>query len=399
MEISVKNFMRFIPPKKNTRSSTGDQKNSTEKSWFQPVGDVNESYVYSAFYDNRDTPVIRIIAILRDDLTPGVFRCVSHRKAEQRVFYPTVLEYIPEPKWGYKYRSGMIICKLANSSNPPEIISVVSSSTLDTEPLGNPSNYLHVQKDTILQRNFTRCTPPLYEFHDKMALIQMMETDLMFGMEMFIMYDFRDSTVDDVFRYYQRNGVLKVQQWNLPIKPSDIYYYGQLAHVHDCLYRNMHQSKYVLFADVDEVVVSPLFKTWHSLTDKNFQNKNCAAASFTSAFFPTFFNSTTKDFTGRRDAMKYSMTYLLKTTHTRLIPNRSKVLVKPKLVYYMDVHKVAKFYSKAYHKCSVSTKEALLHHYRSKYLLDMRTPYAEENTMHTLSERLVPNIIKTFSNL
>ncbi|KAK6172853.1 hypothetical protein SNE40_016430 [Patella caerulea] len=102
MEISVKNSMHLIPSTKNTRSSTGDHQNSTETSGFQPVGDANESYVYSAFYDNRDAPVIRIIAILHDHLTPDVFKCVSRIEAEQRVFYPAVLEYIPEPKWGYK---------------------------------------------------------------------------------------------------------------------------------------------------------------------------------------------------------------------------------------------------------------------------------------------------------
>ncbi|XP_050416498.1 beta-1,4-galactosyltransferase galt-1, partial [Patella vulgata] len=381
--ISVNNSIRFI------RSLTGDEKNYTVKSGFQPVGDVHESYVYSAFYDNRDAPVIRIVAILRDHLTPDVFKCVSHTVAEQHVFYPAVLEYIPEPRWGYKYRSGIITCKLSNSPQKSEIISVVSSSTLETEPMKNLSNYLHVQKHTILQRNFTRCVPSFYDFHDKMALIQMMETDRMFGMEMFIMYDFRESTVNDVLRFYQRNGVVKLQQWNLPINTSDIHYYGQLAHVHDCLYRNMHQSKYVLFADVDEVVVSPVFKTWHGITDKYFQNKNCAAASFTSAFFPTFFNSTTKNFTGRNDAMKYSMTYFLKTTHAKVLPKqgaRSKVLVKPEFVSFMEIHKAAKFYNKAYHECLVSTNEALLHHYRTKYSIDMRTPYAEDNTMHTLSE-------------
>ncbi|KAK6172850.1 hypothetical protein SNE40_016427 [Patella caerulea] len=102
IEIYVNNSLRFIRLKNNTRSSTGDEKKSTAEFGFQPVGDVHESYVYSAFYDNRDAPVIRIIAILHDHLAQDVFKCVSHIEAEHRVLYPAVLEYIPEPKWGYK---------------------------------------------------------------------------------------------------------------------------------------------------------------------------------------------------------------------------------------------------------------------------------------------------------
>jgi hypothetical protein len=47
-----------------------------------------------------------------------------------------------------------------------------------------------------------------------------------------------------------------VQKWNLPTgNVSELWDYGSLAALNDCLYRNMNTSGYVLFLDLDEFIV------------------------------------------------------------------------------------------------------------------------------------------------
>ncbi|KAK6175656.1 hypothetical protein SNE40_014064 [Patella caerulea] len=303
----------------------------------------------------------------------------------------------------FRYQSAMIICKLSNSSENTETVSVVEKSVLRANKTLTPTNYLNVTKNNNIKRNFTRCIPVLYDFHDKMALIQMLETDILFGMEHFIIYynnDHNQSTVDDVLEFYQRKGVLELIKWDLPVKTKDIHYHGQIANMHDCLYRSMHRSTYVLFADVDEVVISPVFKSWGGLTN-NCLKLNCAALQFQNAFFPVVFKSTNKNFSGMVDAVKYNMTFFLKTTHTKIHSHgdRSKLLVKPESIYFLFIHSVVKYYSKESQTCKVKHKDAMLHHYRKKLAIDMKTPYLENTIIHSLSSRLIPNIIKAMNSV
>ncbi|KAK6175653.1 hypothetical protein SNE40_014061 [Patella caerulea] len=68
---------------------------------FQPVGDLNMTYVYSAYYDDRSLPVIRIVALVRNHSPLDSFICVSQTESKNLTIHEAQLEYIPEPHWGY----------------------------------------------------------------------------------------------------------------------------------------------------------------------------------------------------------------------------------------------------------------------------------------------------------
>ncbi|KAK6175184.1 hypothetical protein SNE40_013699 [Patella caerulea] len=405
--------------------STALQQRGAKNVEFQPVGDLNKTYLYSAYYDNRSSPMIRIIAIVRNYSPLDTFICVSQTETKNLTIHETQLEFIPEPRsWGYAYQSAMIICKLTNSTQNTETVSVIEKSALRTNITLRPLNYMNVTKNKLKQ-NFSRCIPVLHDFHDKMALIQMLETDILLGMEHFIMYynDDYPSTVGGVLEFYQSKGFLELHHWNLPINTGDIHYYGQIANMHDCLYRLMHRSKYVLFADIDEVVISPVFKSWLDLTN-NLLKPNCASLQFPNVFFPIAFKSTNKKFSGMTDALKYNMTFFLKTTQTKVhsIGDRSKQLVKPESIYFLNIHSVLTYYCKESQTrpdsvyilyiypvlkyfnmdpqtCNVNHKDAMLHHYRNNVTSDMNKPYVENTIMHTLSGHLIPNILKTMNSI
>ncbi|ESO96374.1 hypothetical protein LOTGIDRAFT_176594, partial [Lottia gigantea] len=228
-----------------------------------------------------------------------------------------------------RYKGGFIRCNLTKTEKP-KAISIVLHSQIKKNRNFTPKIKLTVQYPSKFLRNFTRCVPAFYNFTDQNALIQMLESDLMFGMNHFIMYNYTGMTpkIQQILKSYQDEGVLTLLQWNLPVLKKDIHYFGQMSNMHECILRNMYVSKYVFIADVDEIVVSDMFSSWQSMTSSILsKHPNCGAISFRNAFFPIIFKDGAVDFPGKTIARKMGLTFLLKTTRTKLhtIGDRSKL--------------------------------------------------------------------------
>ncbi len=106
---------------------------------------------------------------------------------------------------------------------------------------------------------------PLCNFSDAQALAELFEINRILGAEHFTVYTHSiTDSLSKVLKEYIREGVAEVVDWKMPILSDrqSIRYYGQLVAMHDCLYRNMHTVKYLIFNDVDEVVVPRQHKNW-----------------------------------------------------------------------------------------------------------------------------------------
>lgn len=103
---------------------------------------------------------------------------------------------------------------------------------------------------------YTVCFPVLHSnYSNYQRLIESLEVNRMFGAQRFVIYNLSSSyDIDMVLGSYERDGIIEIVQWtSFPV--TEVHYYGQLAAVNDCLYRNLHRSTFILFADVDEIVV------------------------------------------------------------------------------------------------------------------------------------------------
>ena len=108
--------------------------------------------------------------------------------------------------------------------------------------------------------NLTVCVPPLHShYSDVDQLTEMVEAHRMFGASRFIFYNYStEASVGRYLRYYVNKGSAEVVPWplgDIPVHPSDIHYFGQLAAINDCLYRSLQRSRFITFLDLDEVLV------------------------------------------------------------------------------------------------------------------------------------------------
>ena len=156
-----------------------------------------------------------------------------------------------------------------------------------------------------------------------------------------------------------------------------VWNHGQLLAVQHCLYSNMADFDWLLFMDIDEMLVPKDARTWPELLQKTLQGLSSsddlaldqlAGLSFQSAFFQQDFRNHVTN------SIEYFQ-YLHRTQQTST--PRSKVLVRPRRVFELGIHHLSKPVMNDEEKLARDTKHSedstvlkvppsvgLIHHYR-----------------------------------
>ena len=99
--------------------------------------------------------------------------------------------------------------------------------------------------------------------------VSFIEMNRILGAELFTLYisDIDPQTQSFLRKTYGGpNGILDMIQWTKELKEKEpIHYYGEILAIHDCLYRNMHRVKYLMFVDLDEVIVPRRYFNWQDM--------------------------------------------------------------------------------------------------------------------------------------
>lgn len=289
----------------------------------------------------------------------------------------------------FRYAASFHTCYLRHDRIP------YSVSLVTDRCQASPSNELRVQFTQMPsqppQRNFTVCVTPLNKaYNNPEQLVEMIEVNRMFGAQRFVFYNHTTGTdILPYLRSYQEDGLVEVIPWQLPVTsdpwPDDpkivpeVHYYGQLAALNDCLYRNMLVSRFVVFTDLDELVVPRGgHATWaevlEAATRKELGNPPFdRTQAFPGAYViqNTFFRSDWGDDSrASRDPVvrELNLRTLLKTNReTTIYPwySRSKCIVWTKAVFTVGIHAVTGFIDD--HRVvvvRVDAADALVHHYR-----------------------------------
>jgi len=94
----------------------------------------------------------------------------------------------------------------------------------------------------------------------------MLKVHRLFGADRFVFYNYSTgSHVTAHLRRYAGDGVVSaVVPWRVPVavdvwppdpkEEPEIHYFAQLAALNDCLYRTMFRARFVVLADLDEVL-------------------------------------------------------------------------------------------------------------------------------------------------
>ncbi|RUS73384.1 hypothetical protein EGW08_018862, partial [Elysia chlorotica] len=194
----------------------------------------------------------------------------------------------------------------------------------------------------------------------------MLEFNKILGADRFVFYNYSTgSNVDQVLQKYIKSGDVTVLPWNLPVRvdtwppskqPSDVWYFGQLAALNDCLLRNRHRARYIVFSDLDEFIVPLKDSNWTELISRvrkppparspihliqRHARKNRDIFIFQCTFFRKEWPRPLPEFETVSSKLKSSvMGYTRRETEILPAGTRSKMIVNPRLVQEVGVHQV-----------------------------------------------------------
>ncbi|XP_060593408.1 uncharacterized protein LOC132747896 [Ruditapes philippinarum] len=235
----------------------------------------------------------------------------------------------------------------------------------DTVSLYYEKSLLHLPHEVTVVKTtqhfpklkFSMCVSPLHSmFNDTTQLIEWIELNWLLGVERFIFYiNSISQNVSSVLEYYKRKEIVQLITWNIPkYLEDDVHYYGQLAALNDCLYRNKGKSIYLSSTDLDEFIIpqKPEHFTWSDMMD---DLPLYSVYIVRSSFFSC----------SKQQLCKHRMTIDSYNVRDNIILRRhvrSKYIGKTSELIVMGVHYAWEIQNGG--EYTFKPEEALLHHYR-----------------------------------
>ena len=268
-----------------------------------------------------------------------------------------------------------------------------------------PRNILYIsQRNQNLRWNFTVCLAPIHSnFSDTNRLVEFIEMHRILGAQKIVVYNISiGPAVNRYLEMYKSSTFIDVHQFQLPSNFERYYaemkqwykYYSQIGAINDCLYRYMYTSKYIAFVDLDEMIIPVHNYTWNDLMSHLEQipaNQTKCGFAFQNIFYDLYF--TNDEEIERNETIKQNRIFsLLKTKRSHHVFEhfiRSKLIVNPRRLNVMSVHKIIKVCG-ACNVYKVGIDTAILHHYR---YFKKRPHWMVDRTMLRYSNDLLSRII------
>ena len=239
--------------------------------------------------------------------------------------------------------------------------------------------YVHIpsQKKTDVVHNFTVCVPTMYNHYNNTAeLVEMVEVNSMFGADKVVLYNYTTGRdIQPHLRSYQEDGKVDIIQWDLPrdiATSENVHNHGLVSCINDCIYRYMYRTKYVIVADLDELVVPRLADSWAEMLDGYLDltpGKPLihGALNFRCSFFrKEWVNGEMQQNATITSLGLRTLLHTLRESKMWLPRRRSKYLTLPELVDVAGVHVVHRYVPSnvTLKDIFVPPEHAFLHHYR-----------------------------------
>ncbi|KAJ8315236.1 hypothetical protein KUTeg_007386 [Tegillarca granosa] len=310
-------------------------------------------YVYSAYYDDRySEPSVRIMSLLSKIIKSKInIYCYFNQSNFSKRTNASIYEMCENHN--RKYGGYIISCPVPNIVKHPCNVSIkfefperkfiskeVTLNVIKIDP--GSSKY-----------KFGVCVPPLFGNVQKESLVEFIELTRILGAEHFIFYDYHilSSDFHMVLEYYRKRNIVTVIPWKLPSVVTEplIWYHGQLIAHNDCLYRSMSLLNVLGIMDMDEFVI-PRNDTlsWKQVI------LPMLVGNVVGLRFPIM----------EMMAVPKLITAGSLTRTKQLSKIRTKIMVKPHLIFEVGIHHVSKPAKENYTIQAVDSNVAFLHHYR-----------------------------------
>lgn len=340
----------------------------------------SDVFVFSAFgiysdsddFSQSDNVTVSVISVVDMDSPVRDYKCILRRKEPPTAIWTkATLQLYPESH-GRRFTAAAFSCMVKEAI-------VLDTVSLVADNRDEPSNVLPIMFPSEAKRTFTVCVPPLNSKYSKAyQLVDMMEVGRLLGADHYFFYNYSTEwNVDVVLNHYKSRGLATIIQWPLPLalqingtdgtsEEARLHYFGQLVMLNDCLNRNRGSSKYVIFQDLDELLIPKNHQSWNDMM--NSLPANMAAYMFRSSFFHLDWPDSDSELKVVKEIAKpyKAYTFIKQYREERIFGRfvRSKYIVDPFQVQVVGVHNVWIFRKggKSYH---VPPEVALVHHYRA----------------------------------
>lgn len=222
----------------------------------------------------------------------------------------------------------LLSCPLTEPLLGPSVVSIV------TQPCDDPTNAFHLrpsEKQITYERNFTICVKDMNFNKDiSSQLLEWIETNKILGAEKIDIYvDHVPEEVAAILQYYRNDdGILRI--FKAPISSNQrTLWQRRRDHIityNDCLYRNIHESHFIIPLDIDEILLPKVANNWSQLLVR-LENHGWNPAVNSAIIVRNVFFF---DFMQGMDKYKY----------TNLHINRSKIYIKRDDVRLFEFDKV-----------------------------------------------------------
>ncbi|XP_018008051.1 uncharacterized protein LOC108665766 [Hyalella azteca] len=227
-------------------------------------------------------------------------------------------------------------------------------------------------------RSSAVCVRPLYgPYNGTDSLLQfVIYYSAVLHVNQFYFYDLAMShSIKELMRKLQDAGMaLEVISWNLPTGSwSELWDYGSLSAMNDCVYRAMRKFDHVIIVDIDEFLVSKTKSNVANIYESVLRQKTGKhgdAVLVPNVFFCSEFagnlEPTGKKITGA-PSYRFKLPIFKKVIReSRAWPAtiRSKLLLTPGTVESVGHHMVNHFVAPSYINLGASTSQVVMNHYR-----------------------------------
>ena len=242
---------------------------------------------------------------------------------------------------------------------------------------------------------FSICPAPWNRLYDRAGeLLQYIEVNGLFGADNFIFYNNSVSpSLNPILDLYKNR--IEIVDWQLPVyyaqdKKREIHYFAQSSAILDCLYRAYLSSRFVVFLDMDEVLVPMRAKSWREFLPSDLSKVSALVVR------NTFFRKEWKQdarYANHSLLQRFPVDALLYTKREQKIwpaRARSKYIARPECVDIPGIHTPFKLL------CGVSAPAqpdtALVMHYRNWDNYKDAQPQIPDRRIHHFGDVIMQRI-------
>ncbi|XP_063001051.1 beta-1,4-galactosyltransferase galt-1-like [Elgaria multicarinata webbii] len=317
----------------------------------------NKTFVISSYHDNREQNVTRVIAAVRYKKVQDLYCwfCCSHGGLISIV--RATVDIHPE-RLEFPVGTADIVC-LEPKDCSPKYVSIHMSPGGKVDELPRFEIKNRVPRDSF-SAEFTLCLSVMFgNYNNVLQFIQSIEMYKILGAQKALIYVYNCSQLmEQVLNYYVAEGTIEVIPWPITsyVNISSFWYsyqdwrYGKSTVLHDCVYRNMYKSKYVVLNDIDEIILPMKHLTWKSMINSlKDANPEMDIFFFEDHFFPQSVLSSV-------DVVNIPFWKIVPGTnilrHIYREPNKlwinnfRKMIVNPRKVVQTSDHSILKSYSR-----------------------------------------------------